>query len=200
MADPTRPGEPADPGEETPPDLRTRLWQLLPGLAGALIVVGAVGYWFREPVELAAGRLVDAYGALGVLGTALVLDLVPGVGPPPIVFIAYTGGMPWWEVVLFVGTGGVGSSAVGWALGRRAGRAAWLQRWLRRSGILPLLRAHSWRGVFLAGLLPLPYVLTTLSAGASGVSLAATLIGATARYAKALLNVALIAAGWGLAS
>lgn len=192
--------DPVEPAAGFPlPDWRTLARRVLPGLVGALIVVAALGYFFREPIGAFATGLVARWGALGVVLGALLLDLVPGPGNPPVVFVAYTGGEPWWLVVLLVGTGGLGATVVGWAAGRLLGRIPALRRRLERSGLPALLHTHGARGVFVAGLIPMPYVLTTLAAGATGLRLGPTVLGGTARYVKALLNVALVALGWGLA-
>lgn len=193
------PLDPAAPPAFPLPDWRVLVRRVVPGLVAALVVVAVLGWLFREPIGTFATGLVARWGALGVVLGALMLDLVPGPGNPPVVFVAYTGGEPWWLVVLLVGTGGVLATALGWLLGRPLGRLPAVRRRLERSGLLALLQHHGARGVFVAGLIPMPYVLTTLAAGAAGLPLGPTLLGGTARYVKALLNVALVALGWGLA-
>ena len=76
----------------------------------------------------------------------------------------------------------------------------WLYLVFLVSGFAALLLRHRARAIFLGAILPFPYALTTIAAGAVGIPLGETLVGSLGRFPKALLNLALIASGWSLGS
>lgn len=194
--------EPADPPlhEVALPDLRSGLRSALPGLAVLVLAIALLGWVAREPLQALSSGFVERAGLPGVFVSELVLDAIPGVGAQPVIFLAYAGGLGFWPILLVSGLGGVGAGAVGWGIGRLLSRSRRAMGWLFRSGFAALLLRHRARAIFLGAILPFPYALTTIAAGAVGIPLGETLLGSLGRFPKALLNLALIASGWSLGS
>lgn len=180
------------------PDLRAGLRAALPGLLVVVCVVAVLGWVAREPLHAWSTAFVERAGLPGVFLAGTALDAVPGVGAQPILFVGYAGGLGFLPVLLVGGGAGVAAGGIGWAFGRLLSRSRWAMDWMFRSGLAALLLRHRSRAVFIGAILPFPYALMTIAAGAVGVSLHETLLGALGRYPKALLNLALIAGGWSL--
>lgn len=177
-------------------DWRRALRGVVPGLAFMLVLVGVAGAWLREPLLAFGAAFVARFGWAGATLACLGLDAIPGVGAQPILFLAYTGGMGFGPALAAASLGGVAAGAVGWTTGRVLGRFGVLSGWLQRTGLGEPLRRHAVKTVFWGAILPFPYALVTIAAGAAGVPLGRVLIGATGRVPKALLNLTLIALGW----
>lgn len=177
-------------------DLRRAARGVLPGLVFALVLVALAGTLLREPLLEVGAAFVGAGGFAGTLLASLALDAIPGVGAQPIIFLAWTGGMGFFEVLLAAGAGGTLAAAVAWSGGRLLARQGLLRGWLDRTGLSRPLHEHTVKTVFLAAILPFPYALVTIAAGAARVPLPRVLLGACGRFVKALLNLTLIAIGW----
>lgn len=180
------------------PNLRDGLRRALPGLGVVIVVVALLGAHAQGPLTAAAEAFVTEGGLIGVFAASLALDAVPGVGAQPVIFLAWIGGLGFLPVLFAAGSGGVVAGAVSWSIGRGLGRIPRARRWFEEAGIAPLLRRYGARAVFASAILPFPYALTTLAAGATGLPLSATLLGALGRFPKALLNLTVMAAGWSL--
>lgn len=170
---------------------RARIGGGLVGLAAVLLLLWAV----REPLTALATAMVSRLGLPGIFLSAVVLDPVPGVGfQAPLLFGA-AGGVPFWTLFAVVSAASLLSSVLCWALGRR------LQRWdrlpplLERTGVTRLLNRHGTAAIALASILPVPYGLATIGAGATGVAFTVLLRGAIFRPLKILAALAFFAAG-----
>lgn len=176
---------------------RDLVWNIVKALGVLLLLVVVIGVLFREPMEAAAAVFVTRFGLPGVFAAALVLDALPGLGSQPIVLLACAGGLPGLWVWLAAGVGSWFSGLVGWVVGLGLGRWPWFRAWILRTGLEGGLLKHQWRGIFLAALVPFPYGLVTMAAGAGGLPLKQVAIGATGRFIKIGLNVAIVIMGWG---
>ena len=173
------------------------VWRIVQALVVVLVLVLAIGVLFREPMEQAAGWFVGRFGLFGVFLAALMLDALPGLGSQPIVLLACAGGMPGASVWLAASAGSWLSGTMGWATGRMMGRWSWFRGWIERSGLESGLLRHRRRAVFLAALAPFPYGLVTMAAGAAGLPWREVAFGATGRFIKVGLSVAIVLMGWG---
>lgn len=176
---------------------RTAVWRIAQALVVVLVLVLAIGFLFREPMEQAGGWFVGRFGLLGVFLAALMLDALPGLGSQPIVVLACTGGLPGASVWVAASAGSWMSGSLGWATGRLLGRWAWFSRWISRSGLETGLLRHQRRAVFLGSLAPFPYCLVTMAAGAAGLPWREVAFGATGRFIKVGLSVVIVLMGWG---
>lgn len=177
-------------------DWRRAVRQVVPGVLFVLALIAVAGIFLREPLLEVGGGFVRAWGFGGTLVAALCLDAIPGVGAQPVIFLAYTGGMGYFPVLLAAGAGGTLASVVSWAAGRLLARMRLVRGWLTRTGLVDPLYRHAVKTVFVAAILPFPYALVTIAAGAAGVPLPRVLLGASGRFVKAWINVTLIAVGW----
>ena len=181
------------------PSLKEGVRRALPGLIGVVGVVALLGAYAQAPLTAAARAFVAEGGLPGVFAACVALDSVPGVGAQPVIMLGWIGGLGFVPVLLAAGSGGVVAGGVSWGIGRGLGRIPRARRWFEEAGIGALLRRYGGRAVFAAAILPFPFALTTLAAGATGMPLSTTLWGSLGRFPKALLNLATIAAGWSLA-
>ena len=176
---------------------RDLYWNMAKALVVLLVLVVLIGVFFRGPLETAAAAFVTRFGLFGVFVSALILDTVPGLGSQPIVLLAYAGGLPAIWVWLAAGVGSWFSGLLGWAVGLGLGRWPWFRAWILRTGLEAGLLKHQWRGIFLAALVPFPYGLVTMAAGAGGLPLKHVAIGATGRFVKIGLSLAIVMLGLG---
>lgn len=154
---------------------------------------------FRDPILAFAEGVVQDFGRVGVFWGCLLADALPAVGAQPVLFLGYTGGVPFVELLLLAAGAGVGAAALLWAIGRVLARLQRVRAWLDRTGLGPWLRHDAARTVFWSAVLPFPFAATALAAGAAGAPLLPVLLGSTGRAVKALLNLTLIAIGWSAA-
>lgn len=173
------------------------VWRIVQALVIVFAVVALIGLVFREPMEQAAQLFLGRFGILGVFAAALLLDAVPGLGSQPIVVLACAGGAPGLVVWFAASVGSWLSGTVGWAVGRLLASWPWFASWIARSGLERGLLRHRRRAVFLAALAPFPYGLVTMAAGAAGLPWREVAIGATGRFVKVGLSVAIVVMGWG---
>lgn len=178
-------------------DTRSLVWTIAKALAVVLVAVLLIGVFFREPMESAAEWFVERFGLVGVFVAALMLDALPGLGSQPIVILACAGGLPGWWVWIAASAGSWLSGSMGWAVGLGLGRWPWFRDWIYRVGLEGGLLKYKRRAVFLAALAPFPYGLVTMAAGAAGLPWREVGIGATGRFVKVGLNVAIVVMGWG---
>lgn len=173
------------------------LWRIAQALLIVFALVAVIGLLFREPMEHAAQLFLGRFGIAGVFVAALMLDAVPGLGSQPIVVLACAGGAPGLAVWLAASIGSWLSGTLGWAVGRALARWPWFAAWIARSGLERGLLRHRRRAVFLSALAPFPYGLVTMAAGAAGLPWREVGLGATGRFVKVGLNVAIVVMGWG---
>ena len=116
------------------------------------------------------------YGGLAAVLAYVALELIFF---PLFALVLLTGTVfgPWLGPVYAL-LGAMASGAVGFLLGRRLGRST-VERWIGQRGAQfgALLRRNGVVAVFLARKIPLPYTLTNLVLGASGLKLRDFLIG-----------------------
>lgn len=166
---------------------------------GVLALVGAVAAlaaFAREPVEHAARLLLEAGGLGGVFAAGVLADGLPGVGFLPVLLLAHAGGVGAVAILAMLTASSFVASVAGWALGRLLGRAAWMPALLERSRVGPLLRRHGARALAVAAVMPVPWPLATVGAGASGLGIGPLLAGAACRPVKIALTLAAVALGW----
>ena len=178
-------------------DPKTLAWNIAKALMVILVVVVVIGLVFREPMERVAEGFVNRFGLPGVFVAALLLDAMPGLGSQPIVVLACAGGLPGVWVWLVAGAGSWLSGSMGWTIGLGLKRWPWFLGWVARVGLERGLRKHQRRAIFVASLAPVPYGLITMAAGAVGVPWVEVALGATGRFLKVGLNVAIVVMGWG---
>jgi uncharacterized membrane protein YdjX (TVP38/TMEM64 family) len=89
----------------------------LAAIAGTLLLTGAVA-WFLDLHEIGPG-LVRSWGVAGMIGYALLIMLLGGLGVPPVLFIVPA--VAFWPLPIALAVslcGGLGASVVGFFLSR----------------------------------------------------------------------------------
>ncbi len=186
-----------DPGQ-------LRLGPMLLRLAAAIgaMVLGvlALAYCFRAPLEAAGNALVAATGIGGIAAVVLALDPLPGLGFQPGLVLGTAAGVSAWPLFFTASLASMGSSVLGWALGRWGRRLRWLERILLVSGAAAAVTRWGGRAVAIAGVTPIPFGLATVAAGAVGMPLDVLALAATARWIKIGLSLLAISLGWDAAT
>jgi membrane protein YqaA with SNARE-associated domain len=187
---------------ETEPDrdplsLRTLLWRLVAGLLTLLVVLVVAGLLVREPVEALASWFVREGGLVGLFVAVTVIDSLP-LTHEPVLLLAWSGGLGFWQVWLAASLGSVSAGIVGWTLGGLLGRFAVVKRVFVRYRIAEVFERWGGLAVAVAALTPVPYAVTTWAAGAARVPFLPLLLGCLVRFLKVLIYLSLIVAGWSL--
>jgi len=186
--------------EQGVPPVKSLMWRTLWTLSTLCAVAFAVTLTLRGPLAAAGAVFVDTLGLAGLFAGVLLLDTVPGTLHEPLMVLGYAGGEGFWPVVLTTGSASFLSGVVGWGLGRALGKAAWLQRALRRYHITSFMHHYGVWAVALAALTPFPFAVTTWGAGATGVPLRHVVAGSLLRFPKEIVYFAIYVYGAGLAS
>ena len=151
------------------PALRRLIWQTLLGLVAAMVILGAVGWLFREPVERYSEAWVEFAGGWAVLAAYTVLDTVP-IPVPHDAFgaVAMMGGMPFWEVVSWASVGSLSGANLAYLLGRKLRHTAWFKRRMATRGeeAHRFVARYGMVGVAVGALTPLPFSVCCQAAGA----------------------------------
>ncbi|MBM4365060.1 MAG: hypothetical protein FJ102_02520 [Deltaproteobacteria bacterium] len=164
------------------------------GLVAAAVL--AMAYFLRAPLEGAGRALVEHTGIGGIAALVLALDPLPGLGFQPGLVLGTAAGVPAWPLFFTASLASLGSSVLGWALGRWGRRLRWLERLLLVSGAAAAVTRWGGRAVAIAGVTPIPFGLATLAAGAVGMPLDVLALAATARWIKIGLSLVAISLGW----
>lgn len=162
----------ATTGVEGELDARRLIVSSLVALVALLVVIAALGAWFREPL-LSAGRwFVDTLGGPGIAVGFLVPDAFT-VPIPNDAFLALgrAGNMPTVPLVAWALLGSVAGGSIGWGLGRLLRRTRALARFLtgRGAGLDRALRRHGLLVVAVAAITPLPYSISAWAAGSTAM-------------------------------
>jgi len=186
----------ADPTPDEVPSLPRLLWRLAIGLVVLFVLVAVLGMLLAEPIERASAVFLEHFGRAGLFATVFVMDAIPFTTHEPVLFLAYTGGVTFWQVFGLAGTASVLSGGLGWVVGRVLGRWQWLGAAFERHRIGPFLRKYGIVAIAVAALLPVPYAIVTWGAGTVGVRIGHVLLGALFRYPKVLFYLTIMALGW----
>lgn len=175
---------------------------ILKAVVGLAVLVGAsylCGVVLREPIELAGQVALDRFGYLGLACGAIVTDSSPlPLTNEPLVLLAVGAGRPGNEVFAVVSAASVCAGFVGHTAGRTVGNRTALGRWIRRRypGFERFMARYGAHGVAVCALLPIPFALSTWSAGMMRVALWKVMLASLVRIPKTAFYVWLIVQGW----
>ncbi|MEZ4450739.1 MAG: VTT domain-containing protein [Nannocystaceae bacterium] len=139
-------------------------------VAGLMLLVAVLGYFFREPLLKFADLFVKTFGGPGVA----IGFLLPDAFTVPIPNDAFSalglaGGLSFVEVCAWATLGSVLGGSIGFLIGRRLAQAEWYRRVMRRRGaeVQHLIDRYGGVGLAIAAITPLPYSLASWAAGTS---------------------------------
>lgn len=142
-------------------------------VAGLMLAVATLGYFFREPLLEFAGLFVRALGGPGVaLGFFLPDAFTVPIPNDAFSALGLAGGLGFATVSAWATLGSVLGGSAGFCIGRRLARAAWYRRVMSRRGaeVQRLIDRYGGYGLALAAITPLPYSLASWAAGTSRLS------------------------------
>lgn len=171
------------------------------GLLAILAVAAVTGAVFEAPLKAAGSAFIDAFGLLGLFGSVLFTDASPlPLTNEPLVFLARGAGLDVWTIFWVVSAGSVTAGTVGYTAGAALSRVVPLERWLvtKQPALIETMRRYGAEGVAIAALLPIPFALSTWSAGMLGVSYPKVLLASLLRVPKTAFYVLLIVGALGL--
>jgi len=173
----------------------------------SLIVIVAVaalcGYLLGDIVTELGSHLVERFGMWGVMAAVLCIDSSPiPLTNEPIIVLAIAGGVPFWTVTSLASVASATAGMTGYSAGallHRVSRArerlvAWnpqLAAWIRRRGAI---------AVAIAALLPIPFALSTWTAGVMGVRWKGVALASLLRIPKTFFYSGLLYFGWSVGS
>ena len=169
------------------------------GLVLLLVVSYLCGVVLREPIELAGSVALERFGYLGLACGALFTDSSPlPLTNEPLVMLAIGAGRPANEVFAVVSMASVCAGVVGHTAGLTLGDRTPLGGWLRRRypGFEAFMARYGAYGVAVCALLPIPFALSTWSAGMMRVALWKVAMASLVRVPKTAFYVWLIFQGW----
>lgn len=134
-----------------------------------MAVTFIVGRYFEEELRAIGVAFVETFGGVGVAFCTLVPDAI--TMPPPheiCMTFAYTGGMSFWEVVLWATAGSVTGGSIGYVIGRQLSHTQWFQNLVRGRARLAwqAIERHGALALAVGALSPVPYSVCCWASGA----------------------------------
>ena len=191
----------AEPAEQQFVVDRALVTKAVVGLVVILVIAGIVGVVFKEPLQAAGGAFLDAFGLVGLFVSVLITDGVPfPLTNEPLIFLARGAGVGTWMIFGVVSLGSVVAGTIGYWGGRLVGRNLGLETWLeiKQPALVHYMRKYGAEGVAIAALLPIPFQLSTWSAGTLQVPYLKVLLASLLRIPKTGFYVLLIVGGLSL--
>jgi len=171
-------------------------------LFGLLVLLGVsylCGVVLREPIEVGGKAALDRLGYWGLAGGVIITDASPlPMTNEPLVILAIGAGRPANTVFAVISAASVCAGFVGYTCGRTLGDATAIGGWISRRypGFERFMIRYGAYGVAVCALLPIPFALSTWSAGMMRVKLWKVALASLVRIPKTAFYVWLIMMGW----
>ena len=175
------------------------IFKAVVGLAVLVGVSYLCGVVLREPIELAGQVALDRFGYLGLACGVIVTDSSPlPLTNEPLVLLAVGADRPGNEVFAVVSAASVCAGVIGHTAGRTLGNRTAVGGWIRSRypGFERFMARYGAHGVAVCALLPIPFALSTWSAGMMRVALWKVALASLVRIPKTAFYVWLIVQGW----
>ena len=175
---------------------------LLKVLVGLLLLnlVGACCAWlFREEVEYIGTLFIERYGLWGIALGTLICDTSPlPLTNEPLALISLGAGIPFWTLIATMSCASHSAAPIGYTCGYILGRQPWITNWIQKKypEAMDNGKKYATRAVVLGALLPIPYALTTWSAGMMKANFWHICWAGSLRWIKNLIAVGALAGGW----
>lgn len=189
----------ADFPENEPSDvlaLPSLIKRLVVGLFLLVIVSFFAGLTLRGPITEMSAWFVSNLGLWGIFFGVMLLDCLPLTMSEPLVLLGFEGGIDFWTLTTIAGLGSWLSGAIGYGVGKLAGKTEWFRRLFRRYRMDRFMAKYGTAFVAVAAITPFPYGISTVSAGATGVPFHRVMLAALLRLPKNYLYMTLVIAGW----
>jgi membrane protein YqaA with SNARE-associated domain len=203
--DPTMYGAVPDPSPEPSPDAaRYRVdWTLIVKANVGLVVLLGISYLcgmaFRDPIITAGEWALDHFGLVGIAVGTVFTDSSPlPMTNEPLALLALSAGRTANTVFVVIACASVFAGFVGHTAGRLVGSRTAVGPWLRRRypGFQAFMEDWGALGVAICAFLPIPFALSTWTAGMTQVPLHKVMVASLVRIPKTAFYVWLIAQGW----
>ncbi len=152
---------------------RRLILSTLGGLAGLMTVIAVVSFYFKEPLFRVASRFVEAFGGFGVAIGFFIPDAFTLPLPNDVATVlGLAGGLSFLEVTLWATGGSLVGGSVGFAIGRKLRKTAFVRRLFERRGglVQNTMDRYGIVAVAVAAITPLPYSIFCWAAGAARIS------------------------------
>lgn len=169
------------------------------GLAALVGVAYLCGALFRDSIVAAGQALFGSFGLGGLFVGVIVTDASPlPLTNEPLVLLAVSAGVSSWVVFAVVSAASVTAGLVGYAGGALAAKETPIGPWIGRRypGFGAFMERWGAVGVALCAFLPIPFALSTWSAGMARVGLHKVALASLVRIPKTAFYVWLIVEGW----
>lgn len=194
-------GESPDARVNKTGDARVLARQMAIGLLMMFVVAALSGLLLREPLVQIGGWCVTRFGITGLFVATWVTDTSPlPLTNEPLMFLALGGGMGRWTIFAVVSAASVLGGASGYWFGRTLHRFTRVREHMTRwsPDVVAWLEKNGAWGVAVAALTPIPYSLSTWTAGIIGTRFSLVMLAALVRIPKTAFFLLLLIAGWEL--
>lgn len=178
---------------------RALVRKTLIGLALLLVFSGVCGWLFKEPIVFVGEAFLERFGLAGLVVGTLVTDTSPlPLTHEPLTFLAIAAGLPSWQIVSAISAGSVAAGPLGWLLGRAILSGSRFAERLEESQpqLMSFMHRRGLETVAVAALLPLPFALSTWTAGMLRLPLAKVAAISLLRILKVGFYFQLMNLGW----
>jgi membrane protein YqaA with SNARE-associated domain len=192
----------SDPGEKGPTRFRLDRKLLLKaglGLGVILAISYICGVFFREPIIYAGKTALERFGLAGIFCAVIVTDASPlPLTNEPLIFLALGAEVTARTIFWVISAASVTAGMVGYGAGRLLGDGTRLGKWLREKypGFDAFMQRYGAYGVAICALLPIPFSLSTWTAGMMRIRVHEVFAACLMRIPKTAFYVWLIAQGW----
>jgi uncharacterized membrane protein YdjX (TVP38/TMEM64 family) len=195
------PAPPPSPTRDTDGVVRHELWLAVVALLVLLAGAWAFGAFLRDEVSALANRVFLELGLTGLAALFLVSETIVSPLPPDAVLLLVAGSdlaAQWQGPVVLLGLMSMLGGHLAWLLGRQLGQTGLIRRLLghRHGRIVNLTRRYGLWAVVLAAATPLPWSVTSLTAGALHLPYGRFLLGSLPRAPRIVIAYVLIHAAF----
>ena len=178
---------------------REHLLKLLVGVLLLMLAGVSCAWLFRQEVEYLGNVFIERYGLWGIALGTLICDASPiPLTNEPLALISLGAGIPFWKLVVTMSCASHTAAPIGYTCGYILGQQVWIKSWIHKKypDALENGRKYATRAVLLGAILPIPYALTTWSAGMVKANFWHVFWAGSLRWIKNIIAVGALAGGW----
>lgn len=193
-----KPGNTLSPHSDTF-DQKEQFKKLALALLLFLLLGGVCSYLFKSEIMYIGESLYEKFGIASLVIGTVITDTSPlPLTSEPIALIGLGAEEKLINIILIMSITSHICGPIGYFCGHLLGKIPNIKTKFRQT--LPALynwiEKHGVKGVGLAALLPIPYALSTWTAGLIGVSFWGVVLASSLRWIKMILTISLLAGGW----